>query len=112
VWLSVGLFMTVFWIALMFVHDNFTAYGVPAYFLFTLMFPVAFGLYGVAFYATAVAARLKWLKGFALLSWAFSVASLFLLASDYQFLLGAAGCFSCAVVPGVLLMRGEPKDII
>jgi hypothetical protein len=112
VWFSVGVFMTLFWIALIFVHDDFTAAGVPAYFLFTLMFPVAFGLYGVAFFATAVAARLKWLKGFALLSWAFSAASLFLLASDYLFLLGAAGSFSCAALPGVLLMRSEPKDIV
>lgn len=112
VWFSVGVFMTLFWITLMVVHDNFTAYGVPAYFLFSLMFPVAFGLYGVAFFATAVAARLKWLIGVALLSWAFSAASLFLLASDYQFLLGAAGCFTCAALPGYLLMRGEPKDIV
>lgn len=112
VWFAVGVFMTAFWVALMFVHDDFTAYGVPRYFLFSLMFPIAFGVYGVAFFATAVAARLKWLKGFALASWAFSVASLFLLVSDYQFLLGAAGTFCCAVVPGALLMRNEPKDIV
>ncbi|WP_375202069.1 hypothetical protein [Hyphococcus sp.] len=112
VWLAVGLFMTVFWLGLMIVHDDFTEFGVPSHFLFYLMFPVAFGVYGVAFYATATAARLNWLKGFALLSWGFAVAALFLMTSNYQFLLGAAGCFFCAALPGLILMRQEPKDII
>lgn len=112
VWFAVGLFMTAFWIGLMIVHDDFAAYGVPRYFLFSLMFPVAFGVYGIAFFATATAARLDWLKGFALLSWGFSVAALFLMTSNTQFLLGAAGCFFCAAVPGFLLMREEPKDIV
>ncbi|WP_428406992.1 hypothetical protein [Hyphococcus sp.] len=112
VWLAVGVFMTAFWIGLMIVHDDFTAYGVPPYFLFSLMFPVAFGVYGIAFFATATAARLDWLKIFALLSWGFAVAALFLMTSNYQFLLGAAGCFFCAVAPGLMLMRQEPKDIV
>ncbi|MEO1135159.1 MAG: hypothetical protein AAFW68_00950 [Pseudomonadota bacterium] len=112
VWFSVGVSMTVFWLALMIVHDNFTAYGVPAYFLFSLMFPIAFGVYGVAFFATAVAARLSWLKAFAALSWAFCVLSMFLLGSDVQFLAGSAGCLLCAVLPGAMLMRGEPKEIV
>lgn len=111
-WLAVGLFMTVFWFALIFVHDDFTSIGVPRYFLFSFMFPIAFGVYGVAFYATAVAARAPWLKLFAFLSWGFSIATLFFSGDAYQFLLGSAGCFACAALPGVLLMRGEPKEII
>jgi hypothetical protein len=111
-WLAVGIFMTVFWVALIFVHDDFTALGVPRYFLFYLMFPVAFGVYGVAFYATAVAARANWLKIFALLSWAFSIGALFLAGSVYQFLAGSLGCFVCAALPGLLLMRGEPQEIV
>lgn len=111
-WLAVGLFMTAFWIAMMFVHDDFVAFGVPRYFLFSMMFPVAFGLYGVAFFATAVAARAPWLKYFAYLSWAFSVGAMFLAGSDTQFLLGSAGCFACATLPGALLMRAEPKEIV
>ena len=112
VWFAVGVFMTIFWVGLMIVHDDFTQFGVPRFFLFSMMFPVAFGVYGVAFYATATAARLAWLKGFALLSWGFAVAALFLMTSDYQFLLGAAGCFLCAALPGLVLMREEPKDIV
>lgn len=112
VWFSVGVFLTLFWGVLFFVHDNFTAYGVPEYFLFMMMFPVSFGIYGIAFFATAAAARQSWLRWFALLSWAVSGASLFLLASEYQFLLGALGCVGCALAPGLLLMRQEPRDIV
>lgn len=112
VWFAVGIFMTVLWIALMFVHDDFTQVGVPEYFLFSLMFPVAFGVYGVAFFATATAAKLPWLRWFAYLAWGFSVASLFLLGSDLQFLAGGLGCFLTAALPGLLLMRGEPGNIV
>ena len=44
VWMSVGIFTTSFWLTLMFVHDNFTSFGIPPFFLFSLMFPLAFGL--------------------------------------------------------------------
>ncbi len=112
VWFSVGVFMTLLWVTLMVVHDNFTAYGVPRYFLFSLMFPVAFGVYGVAFFATATAAKLLWLRWFAYLAWGFSVISLFLLTSPHQFLAGGVGCFATAALPGVLLMRREPGNIV
>ncbi len=112
VWLAVGVFMTLFWLALMFVHDNFTAFGVPAFFLFSLMFPIAFGVYGVAFFATATAAKLPWLKWYAGLAWAFSILCLFLMGADAQFLAGGVGLLASAVLPGVLLMRREPRDIV
>lgn len=112
VWLAVGLFMTVLWFGLLFVHDDFTQYGVPDYFLFSFMFPVAFGVYGVAFFATATASKLPWLRWCAYLSWGFSVLSLFLLGSAHQLLAGGVGCFLTAVLPGVLLMRREPGNIV
>lgn len=109
VWFAVGALMTVLWIALMFAHDNFTALGVPRFFLFGMMFPIAFGVYGIAFYATAVAARQRWLYAFALLSWGFCVAGLFFLDSAVQFALGAAGSIACAFTPGLLMVLREPK---
>lgn len=112
VWFAVGVFMTLFWITSMMVHDNYTELGVPRYFLFSLMFPVAFGVYGVAFFATATAAKLPWLRWYAYLAWAFCVATLFLLGSAHQFLAGGVGCFVTAVLPGVLLMRREPRNIV
>ncbi|GJL95060.1 MAG: hypothetical protein DHS20C05_14650 [Hyphococcus sp.] len=111
-WLAVGIFMTIFFITMTIIHDNYTQFGVPPYFLFNFMFPVSFGFYGVAFYATAVAARLSWLKGIAVLSWLFSVVCLFMLGSQHLLLVGAVGSFFCAALPGLLLLRSEPSDIV
>ena len=107
VWFAVGLFLTSFWLTLLVIHDNFTSIGVPPYFLFNLIFPIAFGLYGVAFFATSVAARIQWLRWIALLSWVASLTSLALLGSVYQVFVGALGSFFCAFVPGLLLMQQE-----
>ena len=111
-WFAVGLFASGFWITLFLIHDRYTAIGIPDYFLFSLMFPVAFGLYGVAFFASATAARLDWLRWFALAAWAFSFATLFLLDSAMQMLVAGVGTFVCALVPGLILMRREPSDIV
>lgn len=111
-WFAVGLFMTGFWATLFFAHGRYIDIGVPAYFLFSMMFPIAFGLYGVAFFASATAARLDWLKLFAIAAWVVSFALLFFLNSPYQMLIAAAGSFVCAVVPGILLMRREPSEIV
>lgn len=112
VWFGVGLFMTSFWLTLMVVHDNFTGIGVPSYFLFGLMFPLGFGVYGIAFFATAAAGRIPWLKWFAFVSWGCSIAALFLMVSEYQLLIGAFGSFVCVVLPGLIFMRGEPSEIV
>lgn len=111
-WMAVGLFASGFWITLFLVNDRYAAIGVPDYFLFSLMFPIAFGLYGVAFFASATAARLDWLRWFALAAWAFSFATLFLLDSAVQMLVASAGTFICALLPGLILMRREPSDIV
>ena len=112
VWMAVGVFMTMFFCALLFAHDNYVDAGVPAYFLFSLLYPMGFGLYGVAFMATAVAARVSWLRYFALASWVFSACSLFFLATAHQFLIGALGLVICTLAPGVILMRREPSEIV
>ena len=111
-WFGVGIFITIFFATMFFAHNKFTAYGVPPYFLFSMMFPVSFGVYGVAFFATASASRLSWLIWFAVLSWGFSAACLLMLASPHQTLLGALGSFFCAALPGLILMRNEPSDIV
>jgi len=112
VWLGVGIFITGFWITLMFVHDNFTAQGVPEYFLYGLMFPVSFGLYGVAFFATATAARVSWLRWVAFLAWVFAALSLVMMGSVQQLIVGGFGTLLCAALPGAILMRNEPSEIV
>ncbi|GAB4524054.1 MAG: hypothetical protein Kow00133_12160 [Amphiplicatus sp.] len=111
-WLAVGIFITLFFIVLSIVHDDYVQAGVPRYFLFSLMFPVAFGLYGVAFFVTAVAARTVWFRHAAFAAWGFSVLCLFLLGSAHQMLAAGAGSLVCAVIPGIALMRREPKEIV
>ena len=112
VWLAVGIFMTGFWVTLMFVHDNYIASGVPPYFLFGLMFPIAFGVFGVAFFATATAARAEWLRIVAVIAWGFSFATAFLMTSALQILVAGIGVLACSFAPGVILMRGEPSEIV
>ncbi len=112
VWFGVGVFVTLFWVTLMFVHDDFTAMGVPEYFLFGLMFPVSFGLYGVAFFATATAARVDWLRWVAVLAWGFSVLSLITMHNEHHLLVGGVGTLLCAALPGFILMRREPSQIV
>lgn len=111
-WFATGLFSSGFFATLFFAHDRYAELGVPPYFLFGLMFPVALGLYGVAFFASATAARLDWLKWFAGAAWAVGLAMLFLLDSPYQMLVAALGILVCAVAPGLLLMRRQPSDIV
>ena len=112
VWFAVGIFITGFWITLMFVHDNFTAIGVPPYFLFNLMFPLAFGLFGVAFFATAAAARIDWMRWISLIAWVCAAASLVLMDSMHQPLIGGVGTLLCSALPGFILMRNEPSEVV
>jgi len=111
-WFAVGLFATGFWLTMTFAHDNYTSSGVPAYFLFGLMFPVAFGLYGIAFFASATAAQALWLRWFAFAAWSFSFVAMFLIGNPLQMVVAALGSFVCAVAPGLILMRNEPSEIV
>ncbi|MEZ5914236.1 MAG: hypothetical protein R3C42_01235 [Parvularculaceae bacterium] len=111
-WFGVGIFMLVYWFSLLAFHGNFEAEGIKPYALFNTMFPVAFGVYGIAFYATATAARLDWLRGFALAAWIFSVASLYYLGDVRQIVVAGVGSLVCAALPGLILMRREPSEIV
>lgn len=111
-WFGVGVFLLIYWLALIALEGRFAAAGVPPGAMFGTMFPVAFGVYGIAFHTTATAARLDWMRGFAIAAWIFSIASLYYLADATQFLIAAAGSFICAALPGLLLMRREPSDIV
>lgn len=111
-WFAVGVYVSIFWIAALLFRGRFTSVGIEPGTIFGLVFPIAFGLYGIAFYATATAARLDWMRGFAAAAWIFSVAALYFIGDEKQFLIGAAGSLICAALPGALLMRREPSDIV
>lgn len=112
VWFAVGIFATGFWLTLMVVHDNFTDIGVPPYFLFGLMFPMAFGLFGVAFFATAAAARVGWMRWISAIAWVCAALSLALMNSVHQSLVGGVGTLLCSALPGFILMRNEPSEVV
>ncbi len=112
VWISVGIFTTGFWLTLMLVHDNYTDIGIPPGFLFSLMFPIAFGLFGVAFFATATAARVGWMRWNAVVAWICAMGSLALMGSVNQLLLGGIGTMLCSTLPGLVLMRNEPAEVV
>ncbi|MEM9618732.1 MAG: hypothetical protein AAF936_12295 [Pseudomonadota bacterium] len=112
VWFAVGIFVTGFWLTLMVVHDNFTDAGVPPYFLFGLMFPMAFGLFGVAFFATAAAARVGWMRWISFIAWVCAALSLALMDSVHQSLVGGVGTLLCSALPGFILMRNEPSEVV
>jgi len=71
----------------------------------------AFGLYGVALYATATAGGHAWLRTFAILAWCMSGILWFFLGEPWLYLIAAAASVTVLIVPGVIMMRREPKSV-
>ena len=110
-WQAVGLFITVYWLALtvnFFLQDKANWAGV----LYATMFPVSFGLFGVTYMVTATAVNQDWLKLVALASWAIMVVMILTIASPYTLLFGALGCLLVVVLQGLKMMRDQPSEIV
>lgn len=71
-----------------------------------------FGFYGVALYATATAGGHAWLRNFAIQAWILSGMIWFFLDKSWIYLLAAGGCIAVLAVPGLVMMRREPKVIV
>lgn len=71
-----------------------------------------FGLYGVALYVTATAGGHLWLRGFAIASWLLSAVLWFFLDQAWMYLVAAAGSLGVLLLPGILMMRREPRTIV
>ena len=111
-WAGVGIFMTVYFLGLTAALFIMKDKGFPIEYLFGSMFPVVFGLFGVTYLVTSVAANLQWMRNISIVSWVLMVAMIFSLNSSHGMLLGALGCFALMVVPGLILMRQQPTDVI
>jgi len=72
----------------------------------------AFGLYGVALYATATAGAHAWLRNFAFLAWGFSGILWFFLGEPWLYLIAAGASVAVLIAPGLIMMRREPKSAI
>ncbi|NHK28866.1 hypothetical protein FF098_013170 [Parvularcula flava] len=113
-WLACGIFVTVYWLSIVAAMLLVQEGGYPVRFLFATMFPVAFGLYGLAFFATAVVAHQPWYRWISVASWAIAC---FLLLSlsiwpDAYMLVAAIGTYAVVLLPGYVMVRNEPSDIV
>ena len=71
-----------------------------------------FGLYGVALYATATVGGHTWLRAFAFTSWLVSCLMWYFLGEPWLYLLAAAASAVVLIVPGLVMMRREPKTVV
>lgn len=113
-WLACGIFVTVYWLSIVAASMLVEAGGYPVRFLFATMFPVAFGLYGLAFFATAVVAHQPWYRWISVVSWAIACALLLSLSiwpAAYM-LVAAIGTYAVVLVPGYVMLRNEPSEIV
>lgn len=76
-------------------------------------FPVViFAIYGACWFVAGVLSNTGWLKLVSFGSYAVAVGLGALTGSSYLMLVYAAGLILLAVVPGLILMRQEPTDIV
>ena len=87
------------------------ALGRVSYVAVDLIMPVAFGLYGTAFLATAAASGQAWLRGFAVGAYVAAAGSVWLSGGPAQYLWGAFAALLVAALPGFLLLRREPPAL-
>jgi hypothetical protein len=71
-----------------------------------------FGLYGVALYSTATLSGHMWLRIFAWLAWSLSSTMWLFLGEPWAYVAAAIGAVLVLLVPGVIMMRGEPSKVV
>ena len=69
---------------------------------------VAFAGYGMSFNVSAQLGGARWVQGMAVLAWLFSGAGLLLVGTPGLYLFAAAAVGILAILPGLVLLRGEP----
>jgi len=113
-WFACGIFVTVYWLSIVAAMLLVQEGGYPIQFLFATMFPVAFGLYGLAFFATAVVAHQPWYRWISIVSWGIACALLLSLSiwPNAYMLVAAIGTYAVVLVPGYIMLRNEPSDIV
>ena len=106
-WSSVGWSIFVIGLAL-----GAAAYRLQEPALMGLFPAVIMALYGAAWGASAIFSGERWLWGVALGSFAAALAVAWFLADPVVFLIYAAAMFLLAFLPGLILARREPSDIV
>ena len=81
--------------------------------LLTLIFPsMIFAAYGSAWAVSATMSRARWQWVLAIGAWAAAPLIATLVGTDWIWLAYAGGLFALALLPGVILVRQEPADIV
>lgn len=90
------------------VAASFLGRGHPI--LFDTIPLVAFAGYGLSFHVSAQLGGARWMQGMALLAWLASGGGLLLVGSAGIYLFAAAAVAILAIIPGLVLLRGEPAS--
>jgi hypothetical protein len=53
-----------------------------------------------------------WLRSFSFMSWAVSGVLWYFLHEAWLYLIAAAGCVAVLILPGLIMMRREPKAVV
>jgi len=70
---------------------------------------VAFAGYGLSFHVSAQLGGARWMQGAAVLAWLASGVGLSLTGTPDLYLFAAAAVAVLAIIPGIVLLRGEPS---
>jgi hypothetical protein len=71
-----------------------------------------FGLYGVALFLSAGLSGHTWLRAFAWLAWSVSGTLWYFMGEPWAYIVAAIGSILVLLVPGVIMMRGEPSKVV
>ena len=73
--------------------------------------PAAFGFYSIALLTTASMSGQRWLNGFGVAALASACTLWMLYGIGWTYLLGAAAALIVLVIPGIIMIRREPKAL-
>ncbi|MCI5045198.1 MAG: hypothetical protein MRY72_10920 [Aquisalinus sp.] len=111
-WGACGIFISLYWLSLMSAFFLYRSDPAPVGFLFATMFPVVFGIYGIAFFVTSIAANQGWYRWVSVGSWIISVILILTLMSDTMMLLAGLGTYAVVLAPGIVMLKNQPSDIV
>ncbi len=109
-WFGCGLFMTTYFFSLLAALYIYRESDMPIGFLFATLYPVAFGLYAVAFSIAATVSGEKWMFIVAFISLILMPALILTIAQDYYLLLAAFGTYGVVAVPGWIMLKKQGKQ--
>lgn len=107
-WTTSGLFLFVYFVALM-ARVLLTGEGVEGFYWSV---PMVLGLYGIGQSVTGAMTGRAALKFAGIAAFAGVVGATFLTGTPYIWLVGAASAFAAVFIPGLMMMRAEPSETV